>query len=394
MRYCRIHIVLLFSILTSRLGMCKPFPIIFVHGNKGNPCSTEVWKTWNDEVYKSVMQKLLEEGYRDYQAGIPLNCHKGTWLGDTPDWQRIYNFCFYNPDGDSGAIGSNGHLVPKFNKETYQEILSHGSWAEHLADFIEYVLKKTGAPKVNIVAHCEGGLVAKAAICYYDCYTKVDKLLLIATPNHGVDPNFVVYLAIDYGIKWPLWMHRGEGREIGIDKQVRSVTLNTTPPFLHIEYGETYDVTFENQFGESGTWCELLKKDWEYYSHYVDCALICGNWNPYHFLWLGYGDGVVEEEWCKPMIGADYQPTILAAHSCGKEFWPFLWERKEERSLTSCAFTLEFIKRWMIDDSEEQKGAVCQHPESPSPNKNTHQHHIHCRNEEQPYSIHNCYDTH
>ncbi len=64
--------------------------------------------------------------------------------------------------------------------------------AEGLAAYIELVLAKTaGASRVNLVAHSMGGLVCRSAMqrCMAAPETLVSKLVTIATPHGGLDPE-------------------------------------------------------------------------------------------------------------------------------------------------------------------------------------------------------------
>ncbi|RKX70306.1 hypothetical protein DRP53_05395 [candidate division WOR-3 bacterium] len=110
-------------------------PIIFVHGIHGAHLlggrikPKDCWPDWNGidfgKPYRTAMDKILIEHYGGYTAGSPLDCHVNTELIPTGgETRKIYNFSYYNPDGDSGAIGSNGDILPegcKVWKTTYIE---------------------------------------------------------------------------------------------------------------------------------------------------------------------------------------------------------------------------------------------------------------------------------
>ncbi|MEO0268629.1 MAG: alpha/beta fold hydrolase [candidate division WOR-3 bacterium] len=269
-------------------------PIIFVHGNKAEGTSQSGFKTFNPDEYVSVMQNILNEHYRGYIAGVPLNCDKNTILSPMNTTRVIYNFSFYNPDGSPGAIGSNEILVPVENDTywKYYEVVSQSSWAQHFANFVNKVLNATGATKVDVVAHSMGGLVVRSAMAFYGIKDKIRKLIMIATPNNGVEPsNLGVYLSL---ITWPQWMHRGEGLELGIDKQVIEIKVYIWPPYVETIYGDSFNVTFKNIItGEEGKWTYLLNKmDWAGNCKYV---VITGNRNPWR-LGLGWGDGAVKKD--------------------------------------------------------------------------------------------------
>lgn len=57
--------------------------------------------------------------------------------------------------------------------------------ASELKDYVDRVLSKTGAEKVDIICHSEGGLVSKYYIKYLGGADKVDDLVTIATPHRG-----------------------------------------------------------------------------------------------------------------------------------------------------------------------------------------------------------------
>ncbi len=57
--------------------------------------------------------------------------------------------------------------------------------ARHLAVRIEEILRETGAPKPNIIAHSKGGLDSRYAISVLGAGSKVASLTTISTPHHG-----------------------------------------------------------------------------------------------------------------------------------------------------------------------------------------------------------------
>jgi len=205
-------------ILTSsaKAGNC---PIIFIHGHKSNPTSEEGFKTWRNQ--HSAMNSILNEQYKSYNAGVPLECDKNSVLQSTGgETRKIYNFSYYNPDGSRGAIGTNGRLWPtnETQRWIYEQNINNACWAQHLSEFIDKVLAATGAAKVNIVAHSMGGLVAHSAIKYYGCADKVNKLLMIGTPNHGFDIAFWEFLYENFNQdQW--WQWNGEDIEMNVGSE-------------------------------------------------------------------------------------------------------------------------------------------------------------------------------
>ena len=57
--------------------------------------------------------------------------------------------------------------------------------AQALRSFVDGVRSSTGAAKVDLVGHSQGGLVARAYVKWYGGATKVDSLITLGTPNRG-----------------------------------------------------------------------------------------------------------------------------------------------------------------------------------------------------------------
>ncbi len=317
-------------------------PIIFLHGHSSG------WKYWystppdteKHHVDYTAMKKILDEAYHGYTPGQPLNCFENTNLTPTGgNTRKIYNFQYYHPDPNQqagwskdipGAIGSNGYCYPVnyYGEIAYRNALSGGSWAQALSDFIDKVLEATGATKVDIVAHSIGSLVARAAIKWYGCASKVRKLLMIATPNHGILGPSPWSNWSQIGI--PGWMQAGENQEM--DGGV--LFYKTSAPNV------------------KKTWTEFLNEgDW---AQGVEYVTISGNLDPY--ILPSNEDGIVDHEWVV-LNGASFNAfNIYAAHGSSEGNW-LRFPTKGELSLTACTYTTEFIKNWMIDDDVSHNGA-------------------------------------
>ena len=117
------HIAILLVSLMILLTAETNYPIIFIHGiegaNDGHANPHWVWREWNGEktdppwLYKSAMNKILEEHYGSYTAGLPLDCDMNSSLASTGgETRKIYNFSYYHPDGTAGVISlSEGMIV-------------------------------------------------------------------------------------------------------------------------------------------------------------------------------------------------------------------------------------------------------------------------------------------
>ncbi|MEO0161729.1 MAG: alpha/beta fold hydrolase [candidate division WOR-3 bacterium] len=334
--------ILVSFIFFSTALFASDVPIIFIHGHcsEARPEGTNEHPDWKDKGgwgtwyprkrdgsfdYHTAMTKIIDSHYGGYTAGEPLNCDKNSNLSSTgTETRKIYNFSYYNPDGSRGAIGTNGRLWPTSEASylVYQQNVNNACWAKHLADFIDKVLVATGAQKVDIVAHSMGGLVAHSAIKYYGCASKVRKLLMIGTPNHGFShwmEFFYYYYSND---QW--WQWNGENLEMNVGDK---------------------DWYFKDEItGETDIWCDLLG----YGNEGVQISTIAGNRKTSVGTLTSWpNDGLVVEYWVKMGSSAQFEPTIYASHS---------YDGEPEVALTACTYTEEFIKNWMIDDNTMHNG--------------------------------------
>lgn len=332
------YLILLLLLLFPIVIFAADYPIIFVHGIEGDPRPTIAWGTWNDP--NSAMKKIINEGYDGYRWGKKSDgndadqCDKNTTLqGMGGDRKRIYHFSYYNPDGSCGVIGTNSKYIlydhgfdPMVDEINYRfEYISQSmdaNWSEHLADFIEDVCDATGSPKVNLVTHSMGGVVSRAAIAFYGCASRVNKLLTIGTPNNKFEENQPLANLIA-GLTWIEWQGYGELREMGL-----------LEPYLFVGPGDPDDpANVDDYYG----W--MLKN-----SPPVTTACIAGKKPTTLTQFFEENDGVIQVE----KAHLDYEefgPTIYATHARSNTSWD------EEAEITS-TYTNEIIKRWIIDDDE------------------------------------------
>lgn len=66
--------------------------------------------------------------------------------------------------------------------------------AQALADFVDDVRAQTGAAKVDLVGHSEGGLVSRTFVKYHGGAAEVDSLITLGTPNNGTVAANIVEL--------------------------------------------------------------------------------------------------------------------------------------------------------------------------------------------------------
>jgi triacylglycerol esterase/lipase EstA (alpha/beta hydrolase family) len=104
--------------------------------------------------YPIVLVHALGSTSSDWQAAAPLLANNG--------------YCVFALDygGDNGQ----GDLVRS---------------AQQLSDYVDKVLAATGAPKVDLVGHSQGGMFPRYYLKYLGGAPKVDALIAIVPTNHG-----------------------------------------------------------------------------------------------------------------------------------------------------------------------------------------------------------------
>ncbi len=159
------------------------YPIIFLHGyslNKVIPLG------YGLGTFTEVKDKLSSEGYID-AGGIVIsliNEPKGLWgeLNNTAiDVTASYFFDTYKT--------STGE------KTTPSSVDSIDTYAIRLRSIIDLLQYKTNKDKVILVAHSMGGLVVRRYIQVFGG-DDVDKAILVAIPNHGIEGKVRDYCSL------------------------------------------------------------------------------------------------------------------------------------------------------------------------------------------------------
>lgn len=130
-------------------SMAHPLPVVLVHGTFANMSAN----------WSSLSQKLKTEGYCVYALNY-------------------------------GATA--------FTLATFNQVYGMGPVAEsaqQVAVFVDRVLAATGATKVDIVGHSQGGMMPRHFLKFLGGATKVNALVGIAPDNHGSTVNGIDQLA-------------------------------------------------------------------------------------------------------------------------------------------------------------------------------------------------------
>ena len=166
----------------SCYGNSNKFPVIFVHGHDfSQSVSAEYAITRFDE-----MQRYLENyGYINFGSFLPTdeNSYKGIW--GTPFEPISIRVSYY--------FDVLQYTDKKVIVQTKTDNLD--SYAIRLNEIIDAIRYKTNRDKVNIVATSMGGLVTRRYMQLFGD-DKIDKFIMIATPNHGISGTTLSYCGI------------------------------------------------------------------------------------------------------------------------------------------------------------------------------------------------------
>ena len=152
----------------------KTFPVILLHGHSFAKSNSPEYSL---DSLNRLQSKLQEDGYLN--AGIISLYSK-----NEPVESGIWSL-----SGRPVAVKAS-YYYDAFRKEDKYIVIPTKSenidtYAIRLKEIIEIVKDRTNKPKVNIVAHSMGGLVARRYMQIFGD-SDVDKLIMITTPNHGL----------------------------------------------------------------------------------------------------------------------------------------------------------------------------------------------------------------
>ena len=120
----------------------------------------------------------------------PVVLVHGTFANMDDNWQAA-----------SPVLANHGYCVFAFNyggpsaTSPIQGIGDIGSSAAQLASFVNTVLAATGAAKVDLVGHSQGGMMPRYYLSFLGGAAKVDKLVALAPSNYGTTLDGLTALA-------------------------------------------------------------------------------------------------------------------------------------------------------------------------------------------------------
>ncbi len=205
------------------------YPIILLHGHSFNKQNTAEYSL---DAFNKIIARLEKKGYLNAGVITPLSSYsefiKGEWgLSGKPVLVKgsYYYTSYFN-------LGQNVIVTQKSeNIETY---------AIRLKELIDLVKYRTGKEKVIIIAHSMGGLVARSYIQIFSDQS-IHKLILIATPNHGIEGSINDYCPI-----------LGERKECS-DMSASSIFINRLNTAEPLRNAKIYTI--------SGKGCKTVNED-------------------------------------------------------------------------------------------------------------------------------------
>ncbi len=160
----------------------EDYPIIFVHGYS---LTTSVPVGYGLDSFSEMKEDLSSENYID-AGGIIINStgeDEGLWgeVHAPIEISASYFFDTYQTGSTETTVSSDTDSIDTF--------------AIRLNNLINIMKYRTNKDKVIIVAHSMGGLVARRYIQIFGG-DSVDKLILITTPNNGIEGKVESYCGI------------------------------------------------------------------------------------------------------------------------------------------------------------------------------------------------------
>ncbi len=158
------------------------YPVLFVHGH------TIIEKesiSYSIDDFKEYQEKLDEEGYYLDKGIVLLSTKKSDLSGGV--WAKLDKPISLRMSYYYGAYDKFGSYI---GPEDNQKISVYG---DRLSEIVDKVLYFSGKNKIDIVAHSMGGLVTRDYIENKGGMNRVNKLILIATPNNGTEGYIKTY---------------------------------------------------------------------------------------------------------------------------------------------------------------------------------------------------------
>lgn len=209
---------------------------------------------WPAFAYSQVHPRVAPPGANDWSCKPkpgqnPVVLLHGTWENAYDNWGAFApvlkkaGYCVFTPNygrTDLIDIGGLGTVLPGANG-----VAKVSRSAEQIDPYITKVLAKTGATKVDLIGHSQGGLLGRYWMKRWGGHRKVDKFITLGATNNGTTLVGIGWLGralTDAGLDVlaPVTLLVGSA---GIDQTVDSPTIkyvNNRAPFHDPEQKRVY----------------------------------------------------------------------------------------------------------------------------------------------------------
>ena len=183
-----VGLVIAIQAMGTSFCLAETYPVIFIHGFSSDVSIEDQWQT------------LFSEHSAQFSDYAVYSNNNGKIYSGDPIFPYSKNTIFFFNYYRNQAVLSFGHqagkmgLIPAQYQDPAMSEYNDGNlvfYSSRLNFVIQSVLNATQATKVNIVAFGMGGLVARAYIMLEPQSNKVNRLLMIGTPNNGLDPRYL-----------------------------------------------------------------------------------------------------------------------------------------------------------------------------------------------------------
>ncbi|WP_051198161.1 esterase/lipase family protein [Gordonia shandongensis] len=200
---------------------------------------------WPAFAYSQVHPRVAPPGANDWnckpKAGQnPVVLLHGTWENAYDNWAAFApalkkaGFCVFTPNygrTDLLDVGGLGTVLPGANG-----VAKVSRSAEQIDPYITKVLAKTGAEKIDLIGHSQGGLLGRYWMKRWNGHRKVDEFISYGATNNGTTLLGIGALGrginnIGIDVLAPVTLLVGSA---GIDQTVDSPTVkyvNNRPPY-------------------------------------------------------------------------------------------------------------------------------------------------------------------
>jgi pimeloyl-ACP methyl ester carboxylesterase len=164
----------------------------------------------------------------------PVVLVHGTYLTMSDTWQAA-----------APLLANHGYCVFVFNyggtapTDDFQGLGELSASAQQLAAFVDQVLAATGAAKVDLVGHSQGGMMPRYYLGFLGGAPKVDKLVGLAPPNYGTTIDGLITALNTLGLLAPVNSVVGAACEACVQEEVGSpflAALNVNPTVPTVQY--------------------------------------------------------------------------------------------------------------------------------------------------------------